>query len=196
MICQRCQKASATVHIDEVTAFKGAGHADNQVEEHHLCETCAQSAQLPHTHASKAVGELWQLMKGKVGTPRPQLTCEGCGLGLDELRRKGRVGCETCYTTFADYLGQLLERMHGATDHVGRLPGVDAVQAERVRALESAKTDLEAAIAAEDFERAAELRDRLLELESTLRVDAGRQDSPSGSASGGGEDTLESGAGA
>ena len=195
MICQRCQKASATVHIDEVTVFKGAGHADNQVEEHHLCETCAQSAQLPHTHASKAEGALWQLMKGKVGAPRPQLTCLGCGLWLDERRRKGRLGGETCYTTFADYLGQLLERMHGATDHVGRLPGVDAAQAARVRALESAKPDLAAAIAAEDFERAAELRDQLLALEGDLGLGGGPQGSASGgSAPGGGEDTLESGA--
>ena len=179
MICQRCQKAQATVHIDEVTAFFGAGHGDNVIEEHHLCETCAQDAELPHMEAPKLMGELWQFLKigpqstlqgAPQGSPKAQLACGTCGLGLDELRRKGRVGCEDCYTTFDDYLEQLLERMHGATDHVGRIPGVDPRELERQRAVAEARDGLEAAIAAEDFERAAELRDRLIELEGRAEL--------------------------
>lgn len=189
MICQRCQKAQATVHIDEVQAFHGAGHPENSVEEHHLCETCAQDAQLPHAESPKLMGELWQFLKmgaqasgsggsGALGSgaqspSKPQLTCETCGMGLEELRRKGRLGCEDCYSTFSEYLGQLLERMHGASEHVGRIPGVDPREAARLKEIADVRAGLEAAVKAEDFERAAELRDRLLALEGSAGAQPG-----------------------
>ena len=133
MLCQRCQNAQATVHIDEVNSFKGAGHSENEVEEHHLCEQCAQEAEIPHIAVQqKTMDEVWKLLQmsamkaQKKETPKKTLTCVGCGTTLEQLRRKGRVGCQTCYTTFSQYLQGLLERMHGSTHHVGRVPGVNS----------------------------------------------------------------------
>lgn len=171
MICQRCQKAQATVHIDEVKAFHGPGAPGNEVEQHHLCEECAQDAQLPNVPApQKTMDEVWKLLQKsashaqkKRGTQEVP-TCGSCGMTLEQLRRKGRVGCEDCYVKFNQYLTGLLERMHGSVEHVGRTPGVDAASLDRTRAMESAQDELERAVEAEDFERAAELRDRLQKL--------------------------------
>lgn len=171
MICQRCQKAQATVHIDEVKAFHGPGAPGNEVEQHHLCEECAQDAQLPHVPVpQKTMDEVWKLLQKSARSAQKKRgsqevpTCQSCGLTLEHLRRKGRVGCENCYVTFSQYLGGLLERMHGSVEHVGRTPGVDAATLDRARAMESAQNELERAVEAEDFERAAELRDRLQKL--------------------------------
>ncbi len=171
MLCQKCQNAQATVHIDEVKAFEGPGHPGNEVDEHHLCEQCAQEAEIPHIAAQhKSMDEVWKLlqmsaMKAQTKeAPRKTLTCSGCNTTLEQLRRKGRLGCQACYTTFAQYLQGLLERMHGSTSHVGRVPGVDGQEIARRRQIEEAQKDLELAISEEAFERAAELRDRLSQL--------------------------------
>jgi len=168
MLCQRCQNAQATVHIDEVQAFKGPGHPDNEVGEHHLCEQCAQEAEIPHIAVQqKTMDEVWKLLQmsamkaQKKGAPRKTLACSDCGTTLEQLRRKGRLGCQGCYTTFSQYLEGLLERMHGSTQHVGRIPGVDGEALERQRQIEAIKADLALAIDGEDFEKAAELRDQL-----------------------------------
>ena len=171
MLCQKCQNAQATVHIDEVKAFEGPCHPGNEVDEHHLCEQCAQESEIPHIAVQqKSMDEVWKLlqmsaMKAQTKeAPRKILTCSGCGTTLEQLRRKGRLGCQGCYSTFAQYLQGLLERMHGSTAHVGRVPGVDGEKIARRREIEEAEKELERAISEEAFERAAELRDRLTQL--------------------------------
>lgn len=172
MICERCQKNPATVHVDEVQAFFGPGHEQNVVEEHHLCEVCSQEGQYPHSPGpQKTMDEVWKLLqmsaiKSHKKAAPPALTCETCGTTLEHLRRKGRVGCQACYTTFAQYLEGLLERMHGSVEHVGRLPGVDEEAAQRRREIETTQSELDEAVQTENFERAAELRDELERLSS------------------------------
>lgn len=185
MICQHCKKAPATVQVDEVKAFECHGSDANEVEQHFLCEECAQAAQLPHAGVPhKTMDEVWKLLQKSAQSARerksaePVPSCGTCGLSLEHLRRKGRVGCEDCYSTFDQYLEGLLERMHGAAEHVGRVPGVDAAAVQRRREMDEAREALEEAVAAEEFERAAELRDRLAELtaeESRQAEDGGAQ---------------------
>ncbi len=183
MLCQKCQNAQATVHIDEVKAFEAPGHPGNHVDEHHLCEQCAQEAEIPHIAVQqKSMDEVWKLLQMSAmnaptkEAPRKTLTCSGCNTTLEQLRRKGRLGCQACYTTFAQYLQGLLERMHGSTSHVGRLPGVDGQELARLRQIEEAQKDLERAISEEAFERAAELRDQLNRLTESYGAKAADQD--------------------
>lgn len=171
MICQHCKKAPATVRVDDVKAFEHHGAEGNEVEQHLLCEACAQSLQLPTLGVPQhAKDEVWKLLQKSAASARerkstkPVPTCGGCGMTLEQLRRKGRIGCEECYSSFSQYLEGLLERMHGSSEHRGRTPGVDPAEARRKREIEEARVALEEAVAAEEFERAAELRDRLSDL--------------------------------
>ena len=179
MICQQCQKANATVHIDEVHAFLGPGESGNQVEQHHLCETCAQGMELPGASVqSKPMDEVWKLLqlsalKGKNQPPKNVRRCPSCGTTEEQLRRKGRLGCSDCYESFSDYLEGLLERMHGASNHTGRLPGQCPETARRLRRIEEAQVELDRAVGEEDFERAAELRDELRQLSEELESEHG-----------------------
>ncbi|MEZ6015854.1 MAG: UvrB/UvrC motif-containing protein [Planctomycetota bacterium] len=185
MLCQRCEKESATVHIDEVRHFVAPGHASNDITTHHMCEVCAQKSGLPSQQAQvkTTIDEVWKLLQlsaVKATKKKPTRSCDGCGTSLDELRRRGRVGCQRCYETFADYLDELLERMHGAGQHVGRLPGVDERAFERTRRLEELRASLSRAIAAEAFEEAARLRDELQRFEATTTASAAPGDAGPG----------------
>ena len=80
---------------------------------------------------------------------------------LMEFRQKGRLGCPKDYEIFTGQLRDLLERIHGATRHTGRLPGLDddaLAQRNRVSELQQKLAD---AIREEAYEDAAQLRDEL-----------------------------------
>jgi protein arginine kinase activator len=92
--------------------------------------------------------------------------CPECGATLQDFRRSGRLGCARCWTTFEGPLRGLVRRVHGATRHVGELyvaPGAEPMdQAALVRRL---REQLATAVVEENFEAAAELRDRLRSVE-------------------------------
>ena len=58
-------------------------------------------------------------------------------------------------------MGALLRRVHGDTEHRGQRPGRQAQLAARQQVLEALQGELADAIASEDFENAARLRDRI-----------------------------------
>ena len=93
--------------------------------------------------------------------------CTGCGATLREFRETGRVGCADCYRSFDAPLRELLRRLHGSTHHTGnRYMGVEARPILAPPAsLRELREQLRLAIEAEQFELAAELRDRLRENE-------------------------------
>ena len=96
-----------------------------------------------------------------------ETACASCGATLREFRETGRVGCAECYHSFDAPLRELLRRLHGSTHHTGqRYVGVESRAALAPPAsLRELREQLRRAIEAEQFELAAELRDRLRESE-------------------------------
>ena len=129
----------------------------------HICEDCAQAKNM--VLAFPAL--LSHIVKGGPGAVDPDAvpsTCPGCGLAYTEFKAKGRLGCPRCYGAFAPVLVPLLEKVHGKARHVGRTPErVRGVQQSR-RELEKLESDLQDAVTNEQYERAAELRDRIRNL--------------------------------
>lgn len=93
--------------------------------------------------------------------------CDGCGASLKDFRESGRVGCAECYRSFDAPLRELLRRLHGSTHHTGmRYAGTEDPPALAPPAsLRELREELRRAIETEQFELAAELRDRLREKE-------------------------------
>jgi protein arginine kinase activator len=96
-----------------------------------------------------------------------ETVCPGCGATLRDFRETGRVGCAECYAAFDAPLRELLRRLHGSTHHTGRKytgaePREEAPRDDNTREL---REQLRRAIESEQFELAAELRDRLRERE-------------------------------
>jgi protein arginine kinase activator len=165
MLCQSCKENPATIHVTEVVYDETAG--GQSLVERHLCEACAQAANLPHAAVvKKSVAEIWKLLQASAQRSRKELglTCPDCGMTLAEFRQRGRLGCPRDYDVFMPQLRDLLERIHGATRHSGRVPGLDESSMERRKRASELQRRLEAAIRDEAYEAAAQLRDELKSL--------------------------------
>lgn len=175
MLCQHCEKHAATVHVTEIAEVAQDGSPAPEgalnhelVSERHLCEGCTRSLGLPHTPPPKKgpINILQMLASAAVSQRRAQPSCKQCGMDLEEFRRRGRLGCPACYEVFQTQVGELLERVHGARQHVGRVPGVSDEELERLHNLAQLRQDLEIAIRQEAYESAARLRDEIQQLET------------------------------
>ena len=171
LICQNCKQNEATVHVTEIahSTNPDTGEAKSQVQEQHLCEVCAKAMNLPHSPvAKKSVAEIFKLLQMSAQRVRrePAVTCPECGLTLADFRQRGRLGCPKDYDLFAPYLHELLERVHGATRHTGRKPGVDEAALARMQRVTELQHALENAIREEAYENAARIRDELKTLQA------------------------------
>ena len=168
--CQSCHEHEAVVRLTQIV-----GDAVTTV---HLCSRCAAERGI-ETDAEVAQTPLGAFLaamgKGEPAVPMAAgsvESCPACGATLHDFRSTGRVGCAECWTTFEQPLRDLLRRLHGATKHTGEgyrvaspaeLTPAEARQRHRAELRE----ELAAAIAAEQFERAAELRDQLRVVEGS-----------------------------
>ena len=77
------------------------------------------------------------------------------------------MGCPECYTSFETLSTRLLRQIHGSSEHVGKVyvpPDPEGFVSGRQMA--DLGRRLERAIEAEDFERAAVLRDQIRGLDA------------------------------
>jgi protein arginine kinase activator len=163
-LCERCKKAQATFHLTNI-------EPSGEKIERHLCERCAVEAGL--LQLQKPAVNLNELIESFVGGGKESssalsnLVCEECGISYVEFRNHGLLGCPRDYDAFKEPLGKLLERAHdGATHHAGKVPKSLGAARTTQQDIHRLKRQLADAIAAEDYERAAELRDRIRELET------------------------------
>lgn len=164
-LCDRCRKTQATFHMTLIEQVSGEKSSRD------LCEKCAVEEGLLQTQkiAAPEGALLEQFVEGAAKVADLQhLTCEECGTTYLEFRNQGPLGCPHDYDVFKPGLHALIERAHdGGALHVGKTPR-HAASAPRIteQDLTRLRRQLEDAVAAEDYKRAAGLRDRILELES------------------------------
>ena len=89
------------------------------------------------------------------------LTCPRCGMTLSEFTRTGHLGCPKCYEAFREQLQPMLLQIHGRVQHAGRQPLSTAEEQRKRSATEQLQRQMEQAVALEDFETAAKLRDQI-----------------------------------
>jgi len=158
MVCDNCGSTEAVVHLTQIV--------NNQISTHRLCEKCAAEKGLeatPEPTSLPLTDFLAQMGKDPVAeSDQASQQCSFCGLTFKEFRETGRLGCPHCYETYATHLQRLLRRVHGSTQHVGKvyLPP-DPTASEVGRRLDALRRKLSRAVETEDFERAAELRDEI-----------------------------------
>jgi len=162
MICDLCGKKKATVHLTEIV--------DEQLLEMHLCEECARekSVQMEQQFGlSDLLAGLADFGKQVKDYEKVKSVCPSCQLTYEDFKKLGRLGCGECYTAFQDQLGGLLKRIHGSNRHHGKTPGIVSAQTlPKTDSLADLKQQLQQAVEQERFEQAAELRDRIRELEN------------------------------
>lgn len=176
MLCERCGKKNAEVHIRQ--SIQGV------VSEHHLCKDCAReltSAWKPGSdflefsigsfleNLCKTLGPETQ-QQGKATSVVP--SCPRCGLDFESFRKTGRFGCAECYQAFREWIRPLFTRIHGSETYRGPVPGTSAVHGIHDE-LERLKKQLKEAVSEERYEMAATLRDRIRILEGRLQDECG-----------------------
>ena len=115
---------------------------------------------------------VWLTMKGKSIYFVPEkdivdLRCNSCNTTWQGFQKNGLFGCQNCYSAFNERLKVLLRRIHGSNKHIGNRPSNYRIVIEESD-LKKLKDELEIAIKKEKYEHAAELRDRIRDLEANL----------------------------
>jgi protein arginine kinase activator len=161
MICPRCKKQQATVHLTEVI--------DGKKIEKHLCEQCAVEEGITvksHVSLNELLNNFLQ-SHSAASEEAANTVCPECGVSFMEFRQNGLLGCPNDYEIFAKHLEPLLERAHnGAVVHVGKLPARAGVDDRQHHELVRLRRELEEAVKVEDYETAARLRDQIKVLEA------------------------------
>lgn len=154
MLCEECKKNPATVSVTVLTG--------NGTTTRHLCQECVEKME-----TSIAKGDMSSFLSSLISILSQQhqeeeaLRCEVCGLTYDEFQSSGKLGCAHCYEAFSEQLKPLLLRVHGRSQHAGRVPaGCDEVRALEASIL-SLKARMDQAVQVENFEEAAALRDEI-----------------------------------
>jgi protein arginine kinase activator len=160
MLCENCGGKDASIHYTQIE--------QNEMHTFHLCDECAAAKGLqPGANVGNfpLTDFLAQMSKAgaETATAGP---CAFCGLSLDDFKKSGRLGCPHCYVSFETHLSGLLRRLHGGTQHVGKvyLPPDPSANAQQER-LAGLRRKLDRAVQSEDFERAAQIRDMIRTLE-------------------------------
>ncbi len=170
MFCQECGKRPATLHFTKIV--------NGAKTEFHFCESCAREKGegIPGTPNSFSIHSLLSglLDFETIGSTTPSsippapIRCDECGLTYAQFSKIGRFGCSSCYKEFEEKLDPLLKRVHGSTVHSGKIPKRSGVQMQCKREIEQFRREMHTYIEHEEFEKAAELRDRIRELERQI----------------------------
>lgn len=143
MLCERCNKNPATVHLTNISG--GA------VREYHLCESCAKSEEF-------AVGinafDIFSLF-GEKNDGEKETVCPGCGTTLSEFEKNAVAGCPKCYDVFLSVIEPMVLKIHGSSEHI---------KASETPDIDTLRRKLKDAVEKEEYEKAAFLRDEIKKL--------------------------------
>jgi protein arginine kinase activator len=164
MRCEKCPKP-ATFHITDIVE-KG------KHREFHFCDEHARQHLAPSDETSEQpISELAKKLivsgQGPLREPSPadKQVCPICQITFLEFRNSGRLGCPYDYEVFRDELMPLLENIHGETRHSGKVPRRAPRNTQQQTTLIQLRNELKRAVAAEDYESAARLRDQIKGIE-------------------------------
>lgn len=108
MICQKCNQNQATVHYKQ--------SLNGQNTEIYLCPICYHKL-----HSEDGFG--WNSLFSGLQVERTKsLHCEKCGTTYEHFINGGKFGCANCYEAFDEKLEHVLKRLHGNSQHLGRVP--------------------------------------------------------------------------
>ena len=126
-----------------------------------LCERCAAVLGVESTGEEAASAE--ELLSGLVSADA--LSCPGCGTSFQTVEKRGTVGCAECYRAFAGRIRAFLQELEIPLAHTGRFPERLASYKRLLMDREAYRDELKRAVEAEEYERAAQLRDELDQLD-------------------------------
>ena len=178
MLCEMCKVNEATVHIlEDVNGTK---------KEVHLCLSCAGKKAFGHAvlGGMDLSGVLESLEKNLGESGLSLFKRDASDETETPLRKTGLTGCPECYVTFSDELTDRCLNLHKSAVHTGRIHVSNAENSELEQAageierekkirflLDELEQDLQQSIRREEYELAAQIRDRIAALKQRTGED-------------------------
>ena len=159
MLCDLCKNKEATVHLTQMV--------EGETKKIDLCESCAKEKGVDDP-AGFSLADLLlglgasQQMEESVSISK----CPQCDFTQEEFKKTGRLGCAECYDHFKDGVEGLLKSMHKGTRHNGKAPAIWKKQKDYVDKLHELENLLNKSILKEDYEKAADLRDKIASIKA------------------------------
>jgi protein arginine kinase activator len=160
MLCDLCKQNEAKVHLTQIV--------EGVTKKIDLCEACSKEKGVEDPAGFSLADLLLGLGASQEKSEEAataeeggNLACPHCGFTQADFKKSGRLGCSACYEIFAEPLESLLKSMHKGTQHVGKVPRAFKQTEDASARLKALSQKLDKAIADEDFEQAAMLRDEI-----------------------------------
>ncbi|MBP8718246.1 MAG: UvrB/UvrC motif-containing protein [Candidatus Atribacteria bacterium] len=173
MLCQICKKNEATIIIVKVVG--------KNKTEFNVCSECANylladtvsSISFSQYNINNILDSLLSTFEKYANqemadTYQNELHCSNCGMSYNEFIQTGKVGCSQCYEYFRNNLKPLLGKLHGYSQHTGKFPLSVKERFTRLKKIKEIKNELQQAVLKEEYEKAATLRDMIIEEEKRL----------------------------
>ncbi len=164
MKCSSCGKKEGVVQVRQIIG-------EDKVEIW-LCSECAHEhgierdrKHMIHDNNDLLSGLLAPALRDDAEEER---ICAHCGCNGKELKKTGSVGCSECYSIFDKEITSMLNGISMQDQHRGKYPARLKSYKTFFIDRENIKKYLKNAIAREDYERAAVLRDRLKRMDNIL----------------------------
>jgi protein arginine kinase activator len=166
MKCECCHKQEATIHLTQVIE----GHTKKL----NLCEKCAEKNGIdinsPISITDVLLGLGAQPPSAEAAADQAfDLSCSHCQMTRAEFKKRARLGCPECYEAFIGELNALTKAMHHGSQHMGKIPARQGKEARITAQIAAMQKDIEVAIAKENYEEAAALRDRIKALKGSIQ---------------------------
>lgn len=162
MLCNECGKNEARVHVTQII--------NGNKTESHLCEQCAKKNQ-SILNSNFSMENLFSAMLNNAyntSTYIPAKGCSKCGMTYEEFRNTGKFGCNDCIGTFKPRIMPVVKNVQGYEGHIGKIPKRAGGSYRILKDIENLKNELKSAIAKEEYENAAKIRDRIREMEGNV----------------------------
>ena len=165
MLCDKCKSNEANVKYQIIIN----GNKDSM----NLCNDCAGKMGISLSFKQNEM-EVNDFIASVFGSGLGQhkvvvKKCEVCGYELASYNKSGLLGCDKCYDSFRKELEPAIRKMHGNINHIGLKEGLsDLINKEKELSLNSIRMELQQAICTENFELAAQLRDKIKEMEGQV----------------------------
>lgn len=173
MLCQMCKKNEANIKIVKVVGMSKT--------ELNVCSECANyllgntvsSISFSQNNINEILGNLLNAFykyseENNYNLPEIVLKCANCGLMYSEFVKTGKLGCSKCYETFTKQIKPLLNRLHGSSEHVGKIPNKVKTHINQLQKIKKIKEELQKAVSKEEYEKAARLRDQIIKEEKRV----------------------------
>lgn len=159
MLCDVCKTEHASVFLTQIV--------DAKMQKVNMCEACSKEKGVTDPTGFALADMLLGMGAAQsvdVGGP-DSARCAVCGFTQTEFKKTGRLGCSSCYETFAEGLAPMLRGMHKGVEHTGKVPERQVAVIRREQELRACHEKLRSAVAAEAYEEAASIRDHIRKLE-------------------------------